>query len=179
MKLHPEVAVDLSLSDRVVNLLDEGYEAAIRIGPMTDSNLLARSLAPFNLMVCASPDYIAAHGAPQHPADLAHHDCLGFAYWAPGERWSFIGPEGEITVNVRSRYRINNGAALRAAALAGAGIILQSEALLSDDVAQGKLVPVLTGYKPPSRSMCVVWLPDRRPTPKVRSFIDFVVEQFG
>ena len=157
----------------------ERFELAIRIGPLADSSLVARALKPYDLVVCASPDYIREHGAPQHPEDLAQHDCLGFAHWAPGDRWTLLGPQGEISVSVKSRYRINNGSALRAAAVAGAGVILQAEVLLRDDIDQGRLVPVLPGYRPPSRPLHVVWPPDRRQTPKIRSFIDFVAARFG
>ena len=181
LRQHPEVTVDLTLTDRVVDLVEEGYEAVIRISPLADSTLIARSLAPYRLVACAAPSYLAAHGTPTIPAELARHECLGFAYWArpPADEWQFTGADGIHTVRVGSRLAINNGQALRAAALEGFGIILLSHELLEDDLAAGRLVRVLPGYEPPSRPMHILFAPDRRPTPKLRSFIDFVVAAFG
>jgi DNA-binding transcriptional LysR family regulator len=181
LEQHPEVTVDLTLTDRVVDLVEEGYEAVIRISPLADSTLVARSLAPYRLVACAAPSYLAARGTPAIPADLARHDCLGFAYWArpPADEWQFTGADGIHTVRVGSRLSINNGQALRAAAIEGFGIILLSHELLEDDLAAGRLVHVLPGYEPPSRPMHILFAPDRKPTPKLRSFIDFVVATFG
>jgi DNA-binding transcriptional LysR family regulator len=181
MRRYPEVSVDLTLSDRVVDLIDEGYEAVIRLSVLTDSTLIARSLAPYRLVACASPAYLAERGVPVSPADLTSHECLGFAYWArpPMDEWIFTGIDGVRKVKVRSRFHVNNGPALRVAALDGFGIILQAEDMLREDLASGRLVTVLPDYAPPSRPMHILFAPDRRPTPKLRSFIDFVVTNFG
>jgi DNA-binding transcriptional LysR family regulator len=181
LRQHPEVTVDLTLSDRIVDLIDEGYEAVIRISPLADSTLIARSLAPYRLVACASPAYLAERGTPVVPEDLARHECPGFAYWArpPADEWQFTGVDGAHSVRVGSRLAINNGQALRAAALEGFGIILLSQELLEDDLAAGRLVRILPGYEPPSRPMHILFAPDRKPTPKLRSFIDFVVATFG
>jgi DNA-binding transcriptional LysR family regulator len=181
LRQYPEVTLDLNLSDRIVDLVEEGYEAVIRISPLADSTLIARSLAPYQLVACASPAYLAERGTPVVPADLARHECLGFAYWArpPAGEWQFTGADGAHTVRVGSRLSINNGQALRAAALEGFGIILLSYELLDDDLAAGRLVRILPGYEPPSRPMHILFAPDRKPTPKLRSFIDFVVATFG
>ncbi len=181
MRQYPEVAVDLTLTDRVVDLIDEGYEAVIRISPLTDSALVARPLAPYRLIACAAPAYLAERGIPATPQDLADHECLGFAYWArlPIDEWEFTDSGGVHKVKVRGRFLANNGQALRKAALDGFGIILQAEDMLKDDLASGHLVRVLTEYETPSRPMHIVFAPDRRLTPKLRSFIDFVVATFG
>ncbi len=181
LRQYPEVTVDLTVSDRIVDLVEEGYEAVIRISPLADSTLIARSLAPYRLVACASPSYLAERGTPVVPADLARHECLGFAYWArpPVDEWQFTGADGAHSVRVGSRLAINNGQALRAAALEGFGIILLSQELLEDDLAAGRLVRILPGYEPPSRPMHILFAPDRKPTPKLRSFIDFVVATFG
>lgn len=181
LEQHPEVTVDLTLTDRVVDLVEEGYEAVIRISSLADSTLVARSLAPYRLVACAAPSYLTAHGTPVIPADLARHECLGFAYWSrpPADEWQFTGADGVHTVRVGSRLAINNGQALRAAALEGFGIILLSHELLEEDLAAGRLVRVLPGYEPPLRPMHILFAPDRKPTPKLRSFIDFVVATFG
>jgi DNA-binding transcriptional LysR family regulator len=176
---YADVTVELTLSDRIVDLVEDGFEAVIRIGPLADSSLIARALAPYRLTACAAPAYLSERGMPKHPEDLRHHECLGSAHWAPRGDWTFQGPKGPVVIKVTGRLGINSGQALRAAALEGFGVILQPEALLADDIAQGRLVKVLAGYEPPSRAMHIVYAPDRRPTPKLRSFIDFVLERFG
>lgn len=179
MRLHPEVEANVVLNDRTVDLIEEGFEAAIRIGPLAESGLIARKLAPYRLTVAASPAYLAEFGRPRVPADLAGHSCVGFAYWADRDLWTFRRGKREETVRIKSRLTSNNGPALRKAALAGIGIIMQGEVLLADDVAAGRLVPVLPDWEAPSRPMHIVFPPDRRLTPKVRAFIDFAVARFG
>lgn len=181
LRAHPEVSIEVTLSDRIVDLVEEGYEAVIRIAPLSDSSLIARKLRPYRLVVCAAPAYLAEHGTPQRPADLAGHECLGFAHWQPGDLWQFTDDEGrEHSVRVGGkRVSVNSGQALRSLALEGLGIILQPEGLLHDDIAAGRLARVLPGYEAPSRPMHILFAPDRRPTPKLRSFIDAVVEAFG
>lgn len=176
---YPEVDVDLALNDRVVDLVDEGFDAAIRIGPLVDSGMVARPLAPYRVLVCASPGYLSRHGTPAAPKDLAGHNCLGFSYWTVRDKWRLIGPEGSETVSIKGRLQANNGQALRMAALQGLGIIMQPEVLVSEDLAAGRLVRVLPEYEAPTRPMHLVYLPDRRPTPKLRSFIEFVLARFG
>lgn len=178
---HPEVQVELTLSDRVVDLVDEGYDAVIRIAPLPDSRMIARPLAPYRLIVCASPAYLAARGTPRRPEDLADHECLGFAYWGrpPEPEWVLTGERTTTNVRVGGRLSINSGQGLRMAALAGLGIILQPLELLDDDLASGRLVRVLPGYEAPPLPVHLLFSPDRRPTPKLRSFIDFVTATFG
>ncbi|KWZ40557.1 LysR family transcriptional regulator [Burkholderia savannae] len=181
MRAYPEVQVDLTLSDRVVDVVDEGYDAVIRIAPLADSRLIARPLAPYRLVLCASPAYLAEHGTPAEPADLAAHECLGFSYSGQPAalEWPFESAHGQQAVRVRSRLAVNNGAALRMAALDGLGIILQPTELVGDDLAAGRLVRLLPGYEPPARPIHLLYSPDRRPTPKLRSFIDYVIAAFG
>ena len=179
LALYPEVEVDLSLNDRVIDLVDEGYEIALRVGALEDSSLIARKLAPYRLLLCASPDYLRRRGIPRQVEDLANHNCLSFVYARSGYEWRFTGPKGESEVTIRGRFQTNNGDALRLAARRGLGIILQPAALLAEDIASGALVPLLAQHVPPSFPMHIVSLPDRWPTPKVRSFVDFVVERFG
>jgi DNA-binding transcriptional LysR family regulator len=178
---YPEVHVDLTLSDRIVDVIDEGYDAVIRIAPLPDSRLIARALAPYRLVACASPAYLAERGMPVRPEDLAAHECVGFAYWArpPMREWEFTNAQGRHAVRVTSRFSINNGQALRSAALAGVGIIQQPREMLDQDLASGRLVQVLPDYESPSRPMHLLFAPDRKPAPKLRSFIDFVVATFG
>ncbi|WP_258011456.1 LysR substrate-binding domain-containing protein, partial [Burkholderia thailandensis] len=136
----------------------------------------------YRLVLCASPAYLAEHGAPAEPADLAAHECLGFSYSGQPAalEWPFESAQGQQhSVRVRSRLAVNNGAALRMAALDGLGIILQPAELVRDDLAAGRLVRLLPGHEPPARPIHVLYSPDRQPTPKLRSFIDAVIAAFG
>jgi DNA-binding transcriptional LysR family regulator len=179
MKRYPEVTVELMLNDRMVDLVEEGIDVAIRVGTLADSTMMSRSLSPYRTVVCASPDYLAERGTPTHPRDLVDHDCLGFPDWTEGPRWSFFGPEGEVHVDIKSRLQINNGFGIRYAALAGAGIVMQRAELVAEDIAAGRLQALLSSYQTQSRPRHLVWLQNRRMTPKLRAFIDFVAEVYG
>jgi DNA-binding transcriptional LysR family regulator len=178
MKKYPEVSVELVLSDRMVDLLEERIDAAIRVGTPIDSTMMSRSLSPYTGVVCAAPSYLAEHGTPMHPSDLVHHECLRYIGWADGPRWTFFGPEGEIQVVVKSRLTINSAFAIRYAALAGAGIVLMRDELLAEDIAAGRLKVLLPDYKTQSRVRQILWLKNRKMTPKLRAFIDFIVETY-
>ena len=179
MKKYPEVSVELMLSDRMVDLLEEGIDAAIRVGTPTDSTMMSRSLSPYTGVVCAAPSYLAERGRPTHPTDLVHHECLRYPGWADGPRWTFFGPEGEIEVVVKSRLTINGGFGIRYAALAGAGIVLTRGELLAEDIAAGRLEILLPNYKTQSRARQILWLKNRKMSPKLRAFIDFIAETYG
>jgi DNA-binding transcriptional LysR family regulator len=178
MKKYPEVSVELVLSDRMVDLLEERIDAAIRVGTPIDSTMMSRSLSPYTGVVCAAPGYLAEQGTPMHPSDLVHHECLRYIGWADGPRWTFFGPEGEIQVVVKSRLTINSAFAIRYAALAGAGIVLMRDELLAEDIAAGRLKVLLPDYKTQSRVRQILWLKNRKMTPKLRAFIDFIVETY-
>jgi len=176
---YPEVSVELALADRVVDLMEDGFEAAIRIGALpSDSPLVARPLAPYRMIVCAAPDYLARRGTPATPADLVHHDCLAFSAIALGH-WRFTRGDEVASVPVTGRVQVNHGPALRTAALHGLGIIMQPAILLDADVRAGRLVRLFADYDLPSRPMHVVYLPERYRSTKLRSFIDYVTERFG
>ncbi|WP_295957553.1 LysR family transcriptional regulator [Rhodoferax sp.] len=176
---YPEVSVDVALCDRVVDLVEEGFEAAIRIGPLPDSALIARPLAPYRLMICASPEYLARRGTPATPEDLGQHECLSFSP-AALVHWRLTDMQDAICrVPVSGRLQVNNGQALRVAALHGLGIVLQPAILLQADVQAGRLVQLFATHTLHSRPMSVVYLPDRYRSPKLRSFVDFLVERFS
>ena len=179
MAANPDVSVRLTLNDRVVDLVDEGYDCVFRVGALADSTLIARRLRPVELVACASPAYLERRGAPQHPRALAGHECLGFADWELEQCWRFVGPEGEIAVPVKARLSANIGQALRQASLAGWGILLQARELTAEDIEAGRLVRVLPEWEAPRRPMHLLFAPDRRVTPKLRSFIAFAAERFG
>jgi len=179
MKKYPDVTLELVLSDRMVDLLDEGIDATIRVGALTDSTMMSRSLSPYTGVVCAAPRYLAERGTPTHPKDLVDHECLRYPGWAEGQRWTFFGPEGEIQVDVKCRLTINSAFGILYAALAGAGIVLMRDELLAEHIAAGRLHLLLPNYKTQSRERHIVWLKNRKMTPKLRAFIDFIAEFYG
>ena len=169
LRRHPEVEIDLVLSDRMVDLVEEGYEAAFRVGSLADSSLMSRTLLPFRTVACASPAYLRERGAPASPSDLIHHECL----LRPGvSEWRFSRNGRDCEARVRTRLRMNDAKAHLPAALAGFGVVLIAEDLVQDALASGRLVKVLPDYETPSLPMHLVFLADRRQTPKLRSFID-------
>ena len=179
LQLYPDVRVDLTLTDGPVDWVEEGYEAAIWIGNLPDSGLIARKLEPYTMWLCAAPSYLQSAGTPTSARDLSAHDCLGFAYWRNKNVWRLSTRGQAESVRVRGRLMVNNGQALRMAAIAGLGIIMQPEILLRNDVVRGDLIRVLSDYELPSRAMHLVYHSDRRRTPKLNRFIDFIVESFG
>jgi DNA-binding transcriptional LysR family regulator len=179
MKKYPDVTLELVLSDRMVDLLEEGIDATIRVGALTDSTMMSRSLSPYTGMVCAAPRYLAERGTPTHPKDLVDHECLRYPGWAEGQRWTFFGPEGEVQVDVKCRLTINSAFGILYAALAGAGIVLMRDELLAEHIAARRLQVLLPNYKTQSRERHIVWLKNRKMTPKLRAFIDFIAEVYG
>jgi DNA-binding transcriptional LysR family regulator len=177
LERYPEVSVDVALCDRVLDLVEEGFEAAIRIGHLPDSALIAKPLSPYRLMICASPEYLARRGTPSKPDDLTRHECLSFSP-AALVSWRLQGQDGICRVPVSGRLQVNHGQALRVAALHGLGIVLQPAILLEADVRAGRLVQLFTTYELPSRPMSVVYVQDRYRSPKLRSFVDFLGERF-
>jgi len=182
---YPKVDLDLVITDTVVDLAEDGFEAAIRIGNLQSSDLIARPLAPYKLMICAAPSYLAARGEPRLPADLAQHECLAYSYSLRSEwksapaAWRMTGPEGEISVPITGRMQVDSAQGLRRAALAGMGIVMLPEIMLSEDIDAGHLVRLLPEYTPPVRPLNLIYLRDHRMSRKLRSFVDFVVERFS
>lgn len=179
LKAHPHVTVELTLNNRSVDLVDEGYDVTFRVGNLADSGLVGRTLAPYRLILCASPAYLAGSPVLQTPLDLKNHECLGFSHTELRTNWTFDGPEGRIIVPITSRLTVDHGEPLLWAALADLGIILQPLELVRDPLEAGRLVELLPGYRVPTRPLHLLYAPDRRTTPKLRSFINFAVEAFG
>jgi DNA-binding transcriptional LysR family regulator len=175
---HPQVKFDVSLSDRIVDIIEEGFDLAIRIGGAGAQNLVARKLGEARLVACASPGYIARHGAPAAPEDLARHNCLTYEY-ALRDAWTFRDSAGrERTVRVAGSLNSNNGDLNAAAAVQGVGIVLEPDFIVGSELRSGKLVPVLESFEAPPSPIYAVY-PSRRFLPaKVRAFVDFLVERF-
>lgn len=173
---HPQVELDLSLSDRLVDMVEEGYDLAIRITRSPHPSLIARRLGEAQIRLCASPAYLAQRGHPTHPQELAAHDCLGYSYWTGGDQWTLRGPGGEASVAVSGSLRVNNGDVLREAAIAGLGIILQPDFLVEQALADGRLQPVLPDWDVPPIGIYAVYASRSHLAPKVRSFIDHLLD---
>lgn len=175
-KLHPEVTLELGLNDRYVDLMDEGWDLAIRIGRLADSSLIARKLADISIMVVASPHYLARRGTPRTAAELSHHDCLGFTLSETGgvRTWSF-GANGEIKIPIKAVLKANNGDVLAAAAAAGQGIAYMPRFIAAPHLAAGRLIPLaLDAPMPQPGGVYALTHPDRRPAAKTRAWIDFL-----
>lgn len=176
---YPDISIDMDLNDRVVDLLDEGYDVAVRIARLPDSTLIARKLAPFRLALCATTEYWKEHGVPTRPEDLQDHNCLMYSYLLNKNEWPFQGPDGHISVRVSGNLRANNGDALRAAALGGAGVFLTPTFIVSEDLRNGRLKAELTEYMETDLAIYAVYPHNRYLSAKVRAFVDFLAERFG
>jgi DNA-binding transcriptional LysR family regulator len=180
MARYPELTVDLALNDRVVDLVEEGFDMAVRIVRLADSSLIARRLAPNRLVLCAAPSYLRAHGAPRAVEDLKGHECLLYSYLAAGDAWRLCGPGGERRLAVTGRLRINNGDALLAATLGGFGVALLPCFICGEDLRAGRLIHVLPEWSGPAdTAIAAVYPASRNLSPKVRVFVDFLAERFG
>jgi DNA-binding transcriptional LysR family regulator len=177
---YPLVNVDLGLNDRLVDLAEEGWDLAIRIGNLSASSLIARRIAPCRTAVCAAPSYLKTHGKPRTVSELARRNCLGYTLsrWAGTDRWTF-GRHSEVTVQVSGSLRANNGDALVAAAIAGQGLIYQPTFIVADDIRAGTLTAVEMDHPTIEVGIYGVFLPEHHPAAKVRAFIDFLVGRFA
>jgi len=179
MARYPEVSIDMVLNDRAVDLIEEGFDAAIRIGHLTDSTLIARRIAPVHFVLCSSPNYLANRGTPQRPSDLQHHNCVVYSLREGHGEWRFTGPDGEEAVLISGRLKANNGNFLRVAVIKGEGIGLAPTFLVGEDLTAGRLVPLMPDYTPVESDLTVVYPHRRQLSAKVRSFVDFLAARFA
>ena len=176
--LYPKVSLDVTLGDRVVDLIDEGYDLVVRITAMTGSMLVSRKLASTRMVLCASPGYLAKHGTPVHPSELAAHRTIAYTYWATRDEWEFTGPDGAVSVSVKACIHTNNGDTCRLAALDHQGIILQPTFLVGEDLKRGTLVELMPEFRSIELGIHAVY-PTRKFLPlKVRRLIDFLASAF-
>ncbi len=176
----PGVTLELSLDDRQVDLVEEGFDVAVRIGRLQDSNLIARKISPCRQVLCASPAYLAERGEPEQPEDLLEHRCILYSLLSAPREWRLTGPDGELhTVPINGSMQSNNGLVNRAAALAGGGIVLLPTFYLGEQLRSGALRPVLCKFKPQELAVYAVYPERRNLMPKVRSFVDFLATTFG
>lgn len=180
LALYPEIEVDIVLNDRRVDLLEDGFDLAIRIGKLPDSSLIARKLSDMKRYVCASPDYLVRRGTPKQPADLRRHECLCYSNADNLTEWRFADPDGRaLSVEVKGKLHANNGDLLRAAALRGLGLVELPSFLVADDLKKGDLVPVLEPYTRQEGGVYAVYPHARYLPPKIRVFVDFLAERWG
>jgi len=174
---YPEITVDLSLADRYVNVVEEGFDLAIRIGELRDSSLIARRLTASRLTVCASPDYLRQHGKPVHPSDLTHHNCIFDSNLREGERWPFVIEGKRVLLPVASRIHINSARAIRGILLQGRGIGYCPAFLVGDDLRAGRLVRLLSEYETTGIGVYALYPHSRHVSTKVRVMIDFLASR--
>lgn len=177
--LHPALRVELVLNDRVVDLVDGGFDVALRIARMLDSSLVARRLAVCRLVACAAPAYLALRPAPARPEELGAHDCLLYAYGSNGNTWRFQRGAEIVEVAVQGRLTANNGEALHEAALAGAGIIMSPSFISGPAIQDGRLRRLLPEWELPELAIHAVYASGRHLSPKVRAFVDHMARHFA
>jgi DNA-binding transcriptional LysR family regulator len=178
MKQYPDVKVDILVTDRRVDLLEEGLDMAIRIGSLSESGLVAKKFASDRVVVCGAPEYLKRHGTPKTPADLAKHNCLIYSYAAAGDEWKMDGPGGQHAVKVSGTLRATNGDMVKLAALGGVGLMRQPMFICGEDLRNGRLVEVLPEYKSYDLGIYAVYPSRKHLSAKVRSFVDFIADAF-
>ncbi|NWC74750.1 LysR family transcriptional regulator [Pseudomonas sp. P7759] len=172
---HPQLHIQTCYSDRFVDLIAEGYDCAIRVGYLQDSNLIARCIGPIKGKLVASPGYIKAHGAPQKPEELIAHQAL----MQSTEAWQFLEGDKVVAVRPQGRFKADSGVALVAAAVAGLGIAYLPDCLTHDSLASGALVPIMTAYPPPPAGAYMVRPAGQHPAQKIRVLTELLIEYFG
>lgn len=175
---HPRVTLDVELADRFVDLVDEGYDLAVRIARLPDSSMVSRRLAATRLILCASPRYLQKHGAPLVPADLAQHPVFAYKLLSSGDQWHFDGPQGPTTVKIRPRMRSNSGDSCCEAALQHQGLVLQPSFLVGHHLATGALVEVMPAHRSIELGIYAVYPSRKQLASKVRVLVDFLGDAF-
>ncbi|MCQ4166499.1 LysR family transcriptional regulator [Tahibacter harae] len=176
---HPRIELELNLNDRQVDLVEEGFDMAVRIAKLADSSLVARRIAPCRMLLVASPAYLARAGAPEQPQDLAAHNYLSYTLAARRDEIVLVRGNERHTVNLSGTLRVNNGDVIASAAVAGLGICISPSFLVWQRMRRGELVPVLPQWQIPEIAVHAVYPAGRTVPAKTRSLIDFLVERFG
>ena len=177
--LHSQVTLDITLADRVVDLVEEGYDLAIRIATLESSTLVSKRLATTRMALCASPQYLKLHGSPKHPRELSQHAVISYSYWSTGDEWRFDGPLGPVSVKTRPCIHTNSGDTCRAAALAHQGVILQPTFLVGRDLSAGTLVELMPEFRSIEVGIYAVYPTRKHVSAKVRALIEFLAAHFA
>ncbi|MCY4746739.1 LysR family transcriptional regulator [Pelomonas sp. UHG3] len=178
MARHPQLLLDVTLADRFVDLVDEGYDMALRIARLPASSLVCRQLASTRLVLCASPQYLQQHGELNHIDELAGRTVFAYKLLSTGDQWHFTGPKGPVSVKVTPRMRSNSGDSCVQAALQHQGLVLQPSFLVGEPLRLGRLVEVLPQYRSIELGIYAVYPSRKQLAPKVRRLVDFLVESF-
>ncbi len=176
---HPDVTVHMTLRDQLIDPVVEGMDVLVRIGPLSDSSLIARKLAESRLVRCAAPSYLSNHGAPKSPADLARHRCVGYLSEGRPRPFSFLGDAGEYAQTIDGPCHVNDSEVVRQLAIAGRGIATMFDFMVRDALETGALVPVLGDYPSPTWPIVALYPKNRHLLPKVRVLIDHLVTVFS
>jgi len=175
---YPDVELSVDLSDRIVDIVEEGFDLAIRIATLQSSTLVSRRITTTRLMACASPDYVAKYGAPSHPTELADHRVIGYSNFTTGNDWPFEGPEGGVSVRVWPWMYANNGETSCGASVAGEGVVLQPGFLVRHHLDAGRLVELMPEYRSTELGVYAVYPTRKFVTPKVRALVDYLIAAF-
>jgi DNA-binding transcriptional LysR family regulator len=176
--LYPNLQIELNLSDRVIDLVEEGVDVAIRIAELQNSSLISRRLTTTRMILCASPEYLRKRPAPSRPQDLKQHDIVAYSYFAGKDEWSFVGPQGLETVKTSPNFKTNSGDTCKALALASQGIILQPSFLVYEELKQGKLIEIMPSYRSIELGVYALYPSKKHIAAKVVVLIDFLIEHF-
>ncbi len=176
----PDLTIELTTGERMIDMVEEGFDLAIRTLPPPDSSLIVRQLTPWRHLLCCSPGYLERHARPQTPDDLAAHNCLRYAFYPYGDDWRFEHPDGRaVSVRVGGNYVTNNAETLRYLALSGHGLFLAPTFMVGEDLRDGRLVRLLTDYRPLEFAICAIYPHRHHLSAKVRSFIDLLADRFA
>nr|WP_321239265.1 LysR family transcriptional regulator [uncultured Tolumonas sp.] len=177
MRRYPDLKLDIDLSDRVVDLANDGIDVAIRISQSLTSQVVARKIMPIEMILCASPDYLARKGTPKTPEEIAEHETLSYSYLSTGDNWHFVDKnQTEVTVRIQSTVHASNGDLLTALGLSGNGIIIQPTFIVAKHIAEGKLVPLLPDWHMGEFYLYAVYLSRKHLSAKIRAFINYLAE---
>jgi DNA-binding transcriptional LysR family regulator len=177
---YPQIRFDVELSERVVDIVEEGFDLAVRVGATGSQNLVGRLIGTTQIVCCAAPSYLARYGEPKEPEDLARHVCLTYEYSPTRNVWTFRDKDGrEREVRIAGSLNANNGHFNEALAAEGMGIAREPDFIVGPDVRAGRLTPILRGFEPPPLNIYVVYPSRRHLSAKVRTFADFLVERFA
>jgi len=188
MQANPEVEIDLSTTDKVLDFVDNGLEAAIRFGTIDLPNMRVDSLQPYHLILCASPEYLSVRPSLRSLTDLVEHECIAFGHlpgsewWTPRPSWRLRktpGADFVVETPIVSRLKIDSAAGIRRACLQGMGIALLPKIAVEEDIVAGRICPVLEPFWPSPRAVSLIYRKDRRRSPRLESFVRFVIEMFG
>jgi DNA-binding transcriptional LysR family regulator len=182
---YPGITMEIKVTDSVMDMMKEGFDAAIRIGELPDSDLIARPLEPYSLIICASPGYLKGRERPVKLQDLSNHECLALDYswssdWRPYQReWRLHGPEGEEAIAIPARIKLNDALALRSCVMQNMGIAMLPKLVIRKDLQAGRLIQLLENYQLPSRPMHLLYNANPRMPSRLRVFVNFILDTFG